>query len=236
MSTQNIRKTAGARGAQGVQRLILELIEGDGASTGVRLPTERVLAERFRVPRSVVRKVMLPLEIEGRITRQVGRGTFVSKTGKQERARTAPTRRLLDVSPAELLEAGVACYPYMSELAVARATAFDLRAIERCVETLKQATTFAEYDEADAAFHQAISDATHNALLIEIARMIDRARSNAHLGELRLHEGTPRDHAGILEALMKRNASLAYERTKTHVLTAQRSLRGAYQPTDTSKP
>src|SRR4051812_35948995 len=49
-----------------------------------RMPTERVLAERFRLPRSVVRKALLPLEIEGKVTRHVGRGTFVSH-GREER-------------------------------------------------------------------------------------------------------------------------------------------------------
>jgi DNA-binding FadR family transcriptional regulator len=64
----------------------------------------------------------------------------------------------------------------MSELAVATATASDLRAIEQCLELLWHTTTLAEYAARDAAFHQAIADATHNALLVEIARIIGRTR------------------------------------------------------------
>jgi hypothetical protein len=45
-----------------------------------------------------------------------------------------------------------------------------------------------EYEERDAAFHQAISNATHNALLIEIARTIGRVRKRTDWGELMLHE------------------------------------------------
>jgi DNA-binding GntR family transcriptional regulator len=50
--------------------------------------------------------------------------------------------------------------------------------------------------------------------------------SRTDWGELTLHEGTPQDHAVILEALMKRDAKLARERTKAHLLYARRSLLG----------
>ena len=76
------------------------------------------------------------------------------------------------------------------------------------------------------ASHQAIADATHNALLIEIARTIGNARERIDWGELPLHEGTPRGHEEILEALVKRNGKLARERTKAHLLDARRSLLG----------
>src|SRR5208337_2872304 len=180
-------------------------------------------AQRFRVPRSVVRKALLPLEIEGKVTRQVGRGTFVSH-GHQ--AQGVVSTGAVDTSPAELLDACLTCYPYMTELAVATATAADLRAIEQCLELLRHTTTIAEYAARDAAFHQAIANATHNALLIEIARTIGRARERTDWGELTLHEGTPQDHEGILEALIKRNAKLAHERTRAHLLYTRRSLLG----------
>jgi DNA-binding FadR family transcriptional regulator len=220
MGTLNTRKLASE---EAVRRFIVEAIENGSMPAGARLPTERVLAERFRVPRSVVRKALLPLEIEGRVTRQVGRGTFVSH-GREERQ--VVSIRSVDTSPAEVLEACLTCYPYMSELAVAKATTADLRAIEHCVQRLRQATTIAEYAERDAAFHQAIANATHNALLIAIARTISRARERIDWGELKLHEGTPQDHEGILEALIKRNAKLAHDRTKAHLLSARRSLLG----------
>lgn len=220
MGTPDARKLASE---DAVRRFIAEAIENGSAPAGAKLPTERVLAKRFRVPRSVVRKALLPLEIQGKVTRQVGSGTFVSN--RDEEQRVVPTGPV-DTSPAELLEACLTCYPQMSELAVATATAADLRAIEQCLELLRHTATIAEYAERDTAFHQAIANATHNALLIEIARTIGRARERTDWGELTLHEGTPQDHEGILEALIKRNAKLARERTKAHLLYARRSLLG----------
>jgi DNA-binding FadR family transcriptional regulator len=57
------------------------------------------------------------------------------------------------------------------------------------LELLRRTATIAEYPERDTAFHQAIASATHNALLIEIAGIIGRARERTNWGELTLHEG-----------------------------------------------
>jgi GntR family uxuAB operon transcriptional repressor len=220
MGTLNIRKL---ESEDAVRRFVVAAIANGSMPAGAKLPTERVLAKRFRVPRSVVRKALLPLEIEGKVTRQVGRGTFVSNDHEEQAAVSAGP---VDTSPAELLDACLTCYPQMTELAVATATAADLKAIEHCLQLLRHTTTISEYAARDAAFHQAIANATHNALLIEIARTIGRARERTEWGELTLHEGTPQDHEGILEALIKRNAKLARERTKAHLLSARRSLIG----------
>jgi DNA-binding FadR family transcriptional regulator len=220
MGTLNTRALASE---SAVRNFVVKAIANGSMPAGEKLPTERTLAKRFRVPRSVVRKALLPLEIEGKLSRQIGRGTFVSN-GREEQRVVSPGS--VDTSPAELLDACLTCYPYMAELAVATATAADLRAIEQCLQLLRCTTTIVEYTERDTAFHQAIANATHNALLVEIAGIIGRARERTNWGELTLHEGTPQDHEGILEALLKRNANLARERTKAHLLYARRSLLG----------
>src|ERR1700677_4569261 len=222
MGTLNTRQLVSE---DAVRHFIAGAIKDGSIPAGAKLPTERVLAERFCVPRSVVRKALLPLELEGKLTRQVGRGTFVAGRHEQQPAPAIPADPV-DTSPAELLDACLACYPQMSELAVATATAADLRAIEQSLQLLRHPTTIAQYAARDAAFHQAIADATHNALLVEIARIIGRARERTAWGELTLHEGTPEDHQGILDALVKRDAKLARERTRAHLLYARRSLLG----------
>src|SRR5437764_5747669 len=146
MGTLSTRKLASE---DAVRRFIVEAIEDGSTPAGARLPTERVLAKRFRVPRSVVRKALLPLEIEGKLTRQIGRGTFVSNGHEEQRVVSAGP---VDTSPAELLDACLTCYPYMAELAVATATAADLRAIEQSLQLLRRTTTIAEYADRDAAF------------------------------------------------------------------------------------
>src|SRR5579859_5613939 len=57
--------------------LILAESERDGAAHGVRLPTERRLAVDLGVSRSAVRHALAVLQAEGRVSREVGRGTFL---------------------------------------------------------------------------------------------------------------------------------------------------------------
>src|SRR5260370_21210352 len=57
--------------------LILAESERDGAAYGTRLPTERQLAVDLGVPRSAVGHALAVLQAEGRVSREVGRGTFL---------------------------------------------------------------------------------------------------------------------------------------------------------------
>jgi GntR family transcriptional regulator, uxu operon transcriptional repressor len=65
--------------SQGRQLAELILAESAraGLGTGGRLPTERQLAADLGVTRSAVRHAMKMLEAEGRVSREVGRGTFL---------------------------------------------------------------------------------------------------------------------------------------------------------------
>ena len=57
--------------------LILAESERNGAGHGTRLPTERQLAADLGVSRAAIRHAMALLQAEGRVSREVGRGTFL---------------------------------------------------------------------------------------------------------------------------------------------------------------
>src|SRR6266568_1956931 len=59
--------------------LILAESERNGAGHGTRLPTERQLALDLGVSRAAVRHAMAVLQAEGRVSREVGRGTFLRR-------------------------------------------------------------------------------------------------------------------------------------------------------------
>jgi GntR family transcriptional regulator, uxu operon transcriptional repressor len=61
--------------------LILAESERNGAGHGTRLPTERQLALDLGVSRSAIRHAMAMLQAEGRVSREVGRGTFLRSRG-----------------------------------------------------------------------------------------------------------------------------------------------------------
>src|SRR5260370_32547233 len=77
--------------------LILSESHRAGRGPGSRLPTERQLATDLGVTRSSVRHALAMLEAQGRISREVGRGTFprdppATRTGSlpESGPRTAP--------------------------------------------------------------------------------------------------------------------------------------------------
>ncbi len=60
-----------------LKRVLLDHIDGR-LQVGDPLPSERELADTLDVSRMTARRVLTELETEGRVTRAVGRGTFVS--------------------------------------------------------------------------------------------------------------------------------------------------------------
>jgi GntR family transcriptional regulator, uxu operon transcriptional repressor len=61
--------------------LILAESERGGVGHGTRLPTERQLAADLGVSRAAIRHAMAVLQAEGRVSREVGRGTFLRSRG-----------------------------------------------------------------------------------------------------------------------------------------------------------
>ena len=84
------------RGRQ-LAELILAESERAGLGPGSRLPTERQLAADLGVTRSGVRHALAALEADGLISREVGRGTFLSEAAGTP---SRPARRRASAQPA----------------------------------------------------------------------------------------------------------------------------------------
>ncbi len=79
-----------------MRAVLLNQIANGEFKVGDRLPTEHMLCQMFDVSRVTVRLALRELETEGLITRQPGRGTFLSKLPDID-WRHSP-RRLVDLS------------------------------------------------------------------------------------------------------------------------------------------
>lgn len=62
-----------------LKELLAERIARGEWQPGDMLPTEEQLQEQYEISRTTVRQALKELEVEGRISRQRGRGTFVSR-------------------------------------------------------------------------------------------------------------------------------------------------------------
>src|ERR1700676_276880 len=146
---------------QELAALIVSQSGGDG--TAARLPAERELAAGLGVSRSAVRHAMAVLEEQGRISREVGRGTFllpgdVSGGGVRGGGHD-------DFSPADVMLVRRMFEPQVMPLVVAWATARDFAEMDHCLDGGDRAPGHEEFEHWDAALHRSIVAASRSPLL-----------------------------------------------------------------------
>ncbi len=131
--------------------------------------------------------------------RVIGSGTYIAENAAFDEVHaaasipSAPPAR--DASPQEIMEARALIEPLLPALVASRANAADLDRIRAAIEGAERATTQEEFEAWDGLFHQAIAEATHNVLLVDIYRMITAARDLAEWGELKRRNATAKRRA-----------------------------------------
>lgn len=146
--------------------LLQRQILGGDIPPGGALPSERKLAERYRVSRSVVREVLGVLAERRLIDVVTGRGAFVRapRTTDAAPAFQAVLRRR-GVTARQLIEARRLLESHAAELAAVRATDDDLRDLLAHLEALESADRLVERVRRDLAFRTTVARAAHNPVL-----------------------------------------------------------------------
>jgi GntR family transcriptional repressor for pyruvate dehydrogenase complex len=144
-----------------------ELIRQGKFKAGDQLPSERELAETFKVSRTSVREALRALETQGLIVSRTGMGNFVADLPIE--SLVAPLAKLLIQEKdalADVFEMRKLIEPRIASLAAQRATQRDIKRMKEILASQKQAVGRGETGvEADAEFHFAIARATHNQAL-----------------------------------------------------------------------
>lgn len=225
------RETARSRSAESLERALAELLAGPECEPGARLPTERAMAERFAVSRSAVRTALARLEARGKIVRKIGSGTYIADPHAPG-AGPAETRPS-DASPQEIMETRILIEPRLAGLIVANANGADIARIHEALCNAEQATTHEEFELWDGRFHQALAEATHNRLMIDVFQTITQARDQAEWGELKRRSVTEErrrrydeEHRAIFDALQARDGALAEACLLRHLSNVRRNLLG----------
>jgi DNA-binding FadR family transcriptional regulator len=235
--------------------LILVGAERGGAGPGTRLPTERQLAADFGVTRTAVRHAMAVLEAQGRVSREVGRGTFlqaeVTRAAGQAADGPGATASLAspgslagtggdaspgthaDFAPADVMAVRRLLEPQVMPIVVAWATARDLTEMERCLRGGDHATGYEEFETWDAALHRCIIAASHSPLLVRLYGQIEAARHGKVWGDLKRRSASAerrqqyqQDHRHIVAALRLRDADAAATAMRTHLGRVSRHMLG----------
>jgi DNA-binding FadR family transcriptional regulator len=230
--------------------LILARAQHAGPPGGARLPTERQLSVDLGVTRSSVRNALALLEAQGRISREVGRGTFLLGHSRpspalgrddaagagQSGAAPAAKAATADFAPADVMTMRRLLEPPAMVLVVAWATAADLEEMDRCLALGEQAATFEEFESCDLALHRSIMAASHSPMLVSLYAAIEAARHGHVWGDLKRRRSSPErrsqyqaDHCAIVEALRDRDSGGAVEAMRVHLARVQEHL-NVYDP------
>ena len=231
-----------ALGRRALAALILAGAERDGAGHDTRLPTERQLALDLGVSRAAVRHAIAVLQAEGRVSREVGRGTFLrGGPGMDEVPQGAqvppggeePGTPAADYAPADVMAVRRLFEPTAMSLVVAWATERDFAEMDRCLRGGERAADHDEFEVWDAALHRSIIAAARSPLLIRLYAEVERARHGRVWGDLKRRSASParrdeyrRDHEEIVAALRLRDADQATEAMRAHLARVSGHLLG----------
>ena len=199
---------------------------------GEKLPTERQMCGLYTVGRSTVRRVLGEMKALGLVTQTVGSGTYVARDIADKLPLAAPPE--LGISPAELMEARLIFEPGLIDLAIRNATAADFAALEECCRNADSARTLQQFEYWDDAFHRALAAATHNGFVGSVCALISKVRDDGEWGLLKQRSALPerraayqREHWAILAALRQRDAALAREALRDHLIHVRRNMFGS---------
>ena len=191
------------------------LIGVDGFAPDGRLPPERELARHLGVNRGTLRKALVRLEIEGRIVRQVGRGTFISE---------APIETASTASPIELMDARIALEPAIAGEAALRARRDHLDWLRHCVARGDAAEDYAAFEQWDLAFHRTIAEATQNPIFTMVMEVMRQMRGQEQWDRLKrasfnsaTRERYRLEHRTLLQALEQRDRRAAAAAMLAHM-------------------
>ncbi|KWX65560.1 FadR/GntR family transcriptional regulator [Mycobacterium sp. NAZ190054] len=211
-----------------VARYLDDQILAGALEPGGRVPTERALAELLGCSRHDVRRQLDVLENQGRITREVGRGTFLTHDGAVS---PGPVTAPVKISPLDLIDARAAWEPNLMTLVAVAATAEDFVEIRRCLEQGEAAQTPAEFAEWDIAFHRALALAAHNSVVAALNDMVESGRRRLAGSALDNRPYTAqnyavcqREHREIAEAIFDRDAARSRDAMHHHLQTVRRQL------------
>jgi GntR family transcriptional regulator, uxu operon transcriptional repressor len=236
MATQSSAQTQPPAYRRDLARLILARCQEAGYAPAGKLPTERSLAAEFGVTRTSVRHALSALEAEGRISREVGRGTFLRPPAEHAAVVSfdAEPHDVTEVGPADVMAARKLIEPHVLPLVVAWATQRDFDELRRCLEGGARAESAAQFEVWDFALHHAIVAASRNPLLVAMYQEVERARKGALWGSLkRRNDSRERrvhyqaDHEQLVDALAARELQRAVAVMDAHLARVEANLLGA---------
>jgi GntR family transcriptional repressor for pyruvate dehydrogenase complex len=218
-ATQQISRVARPRLYEQLVEQLMDFIESAQLGPGDTLPAERDLAERLGVSRATLAQALVALEVLGVIDVQHGTGAVLVYRpnvpsvlkGLREHRNRLP----------EIVEARSTLEVKLAELAAARRTDAEMKAIDKALDVMaEEVASGAKGAHGDELFHQAITAAAHSGVLAQlmnfIAEMILETRLES-LGQPGRPEQSLASHRKIADAIRARDSEAAAAAMLDHI-------------------
>jgi GntR family transcriptional repressor for pyruvate dehydrogenase complex len=208
---------------------IHELIKEGRFKARDQLPSERELAETFKVSRTSVREALRALETQGLVVSRTGMGNFIADLPVE--SLIGPLARLLigeKKALADVFEMRKLIEPQIAALAAERATHSDIAQLKRIVAKQTAAVNRGETGvEADAELHYSIGHATRNQALQKLVsglmEMLSRSREES-LQTARRRKASIDTHRRIIAAIEKHDKNRARNEMLRHIEEVEASV------------
>ena len=187
-------------------------------SPGDKLPSERELADEFRVSRPTIRDAMIALEFQGLVEARQGSGVYVTAAAPVPEDVTEFEVNALEWTEARRLFEGEAC-----ALSAAVVTQEQLTLLERLVNEMAANAGDEEIERLEREFHMSIALATGNAAIAVGAEELWslRQQSQPCVSMLRRARTTGgnflEEHRRIVAALRERDSKAARHAIHNHL-------------------
>lgn len=204
---------------------IRDLINHKNLEPGDKLPSERMLSEKFNVTRSNVREAIQKLEFYGLLKSIPQSGTFVANIGViAMNGMIEDILRLDEPDFKSLVETRILLELKTARLAALRRTDEDLDQMKAALDAYnKKVLTGEDAVQEDLLFHLAIAKASGNStmntfMLIITPEIITNFEKYHVCDDDQAHKGI-KEHTDIYNAIVEQDPQLAKEKMKIHFKT-----------------
>jgi GntR family transcriptional repressor for pyruvate dehydrogenase complex len=201
---------------------IKDLINLKNLEPGDKLPSERMLSEKFGVSRSNVREAIQKLEFYGLLSSIPQSGTFVANIGViAMNGMIEDILRLDEPDFKSLVETRILLELKTARLAAIRRTEDDLFKMNEALQAYKEKVINGEDAvQEDLIFHLAIAKAsgnsTMNTFMLIITPEIITNFQEYHVCDAGLSQRGIDDHQAIYDAIKAQKPQLAKQKMKAH--------------------
>ena len=207
---------------KGIISKLRELISYKNLEPGDKLPSERMLSEKFGVSRNNIREAIQKLEFYGILKSKPQSGTFIADIGQVAMdGMLKDILRLKEPDFKSLVETRILLEIKTCRLAAQRRTKINLQEMEMAWEAYKEKVIKGEDAvQEDLLFHLAIARAsgnsTMNTLMLIITPEIITNFEKYHVCDKDMAFRGIQEHRDIYDAIKEQDPQLAEEKMKVH--------------------